>query len=105
MTITCSFLKSEYPCERTHSATMNVYLHNDLRLDVNNNIQLKLPISFMMYSGCVVLNTVDDRLVPVKEIYMNNSDNDGLVVTLYNRSYSIYNGNKGDKIIILRYIE
>ena len=88
MTVHYEFSEAKYPCTRTHHVTINVFLQEDISFEVNNNIQIKLPLAFKTYGGLVGFCTLDERLVPVKEIYMTNSNDNGLVVTLYNRSYS-----------------
>ena len=105
MTIHYSFLPAKYPCTRTHHATINVFLQEDISLEVNNNIQIKLPLAFKIYGGIVGLSTLDERLVPVKEIYMTNTNDNGLTVTLYNRSYQRVDLTEGTKLVILRYAE
>ena len=105
MTIKYTFLQAKYPCVRAHHSTIQVFLQEDLSLDINNNFQVQLPLSFMIHGGAVVLNTIDDRLVPVKQIYMTGSPKEGLIVTLYNRSYQRVSINKGYLFIIVRYIE
>ena len=86
MTIHYEFLEAKPPCTRTHNAAKNVFLQKDITSELNNNIQIKLPLVFKIYGGLVGLSTLDVRLVPVKEIFMVNR-NGALVATPHNRSY------------------
>ena len=107
MTICYKLLEAKYPCTRTNNATINVFSQEDISLEVNNNMQIKLHLAFKIYGGIVALSTLDERLVPVKEIYMymTSSSDSGLVVTLYNPSYSRYDGKARYRFLILRCVE
>ena len=52
MTIHYEFLEAKYPCTRTHNATIHVFLQEDISLEVNNNIQIKLPLAFKIMGSC-----------------------------------------------------
>ena len=105
MAIHYEFLQAKHPCTVTHHAILNVFSREDISLEVNNNTQIKLPLAFRILGGLVSLSTLGERLVPVKEVYMVNSNDNGLVVTLYNISYSCYDRKAGGNTLILRYVE
>ena len=97
------FLPAKHECE-VKGKTMYVYLQQDLSLTVNKDVTLKLPIRFEIHSGAVALDTLDKRLVPVSQIFMTNSETDGLSVTFYNRSYQTIDMKAGDTLCILRHL-
>ena len=103
MKIYWEFLPAEFVCERKNN-TIHVYLQQDISLLVNKSIPLQLPVAFKINDGVVVLDAPDKRLVPVKQIFLTNSDNDGLRVIFYNRSYQVVDMNKGDLLCILRHL-
>ena len=105
MTVEWRFLPTKYECKRTHHATINVFLQKDIKVEANNNIQIKLPLSFKIFGGIVALNSINERLVPAREIYMKHSPEDGLVVTFYKKSLHRVDIERGEPLCILRYVE
>ena len=81
------FLQAKYPCTRTHHATINVLLQEDVSWEVSNNMKIKQPVAFKLYRRVVGLSTLDKISRAVKEIYMVNSDDNGPVLALYNHLY------------------
>ena len=105
MTVKYNFLPATYPCIRTHHDTIQVFLQEDISLDINNNFQVRLPLAFKIYGGAVVINAIDSRLVPVREVYMTHSPDEGLTITLYNRSFQRVDLKEKSLFLIIRYIE
>ena len=111
MTIHYDFLQAKCPCTRTHHATINVFLQEDISLEENNNIQIKLPLAINAYGGFVGLATLDKSTVVLvqrkRDLYMTNSNDNGLIVTLNNKSkcYQRVDLKEGLKLLVLRYVE
>ena len=101
MTVFWTFLETEFQCEKKGN-TIYVYLGHDISLLVNKELTLELPIQFQLSSGAVLVDTLDKRLMPLRQVYLTSEDQ--FMVTFYNKSYQTVNLEKGDPICILRYV-
>ena len=96
------FLNAKWPCE-VKNKTMYVKLQEDVSLLVNKDISMLLPIKWKI-RGAVALASVDRRLHPMTNLFLQNSEDDGVRVTFYNRSYQTVDMKAGDLLCILRHI-
>ena len=83
---------------------MHVYIQEDISLLVNKDVSLRLPITFKIKEGVVALSSVDRRLHPMTNLFLLDSEGDGLMVTFYNRSYQAVDMKAGDLLCVLRHI-
>ena len=97
------FLDAKWPCE-VKNKTIYVYLQEDISLLVNKDINMHLPIKWKIKEGAVALTSVDRRLHPMTNLFLLDSEDDGLRITLYNRSYQTVDMKGGDPLCVLRYI-
>ena len=101
--ITWTWLDAKYKCERTHYDTMKVYMQETVKVGVKAHIAVVLPITFNICRGAVVVDTVDERLVPLKSCHMVDAPKTGLTTLVYNSSEEVVEIKGGDLLCILRH--
>ena len=96
-------LEAKWPCQ-IKNKTMYVYLQKTVSLIVNTDISMQLPIKFKIKEGAIALTPVDRRLHPMTNLFLLDSEDTGLKVTFYNRSYQTVDLKAGDLLCVLRHV-
>ena len=101
--ITWTWLDAKYKCDRTHYDTMRVYMQETAKVGVKTFISVVLPITFNICKGSVIIDMVDERLVPLKSCHMVDAPKTGLKTLVFNSSEEIVEIKEGDLLCILRH--
>ena len=102
--ITWNWLDAKYKCDRTYHDTMKVYMQETAKVGVKTFISVILPITFNICKGTVVVDMVDERLVPLKSCYMLDTPKTGLRTLVYNSSEEVVEIKEGELLCILRHV-
>ena len=102
--ITWNWLDAKYKCDRTYHDTMRVYMQETAKVGVKTFISVVLPITFNICKGAVVVDMVDERLVPLKSCYMLDAPKTGFKTLVYNSSEEVVEIKEGELLCILRHV-
>ena len=104
MSVHYQFTNASVPCTRNNrTGTITVYFQEDINLKPDKSITMDLPLTFNITKGGVLLQSADNRLVSLEQVFLIGKQEPFHLVFI-NRSYQNVEKSKGEPLCYLRHI-